>query len=158
MIHEGQKVTYVGLADDGLQPGDTGRLLVIASAHAAHVQTATGVYLVPMEDLVEDRGRTAALAVDLLEDSLDYGGLATTAVREVYDTEGSAGVISVLASGGHLSGFAEIVEEALTLVASRIRTDPSFRSVVATLDEDEAEAVVRQASASLIREAFGEEE
>jgi hypothetical protein len=39
-------------------------------------------------------------------------------------------------------------------VASRIRADASFRVVIADLDDDEAESVLRLASACLIRDAF----
>lgn len=155
-MHEGQRVIYVGGPTDyvDLQPGCQGRLLVHASATHAHFQGSTGnVYLVEHEDLAPER-RTAS--VDPLADSLEVGSISIFAVREIYDTEGESGVIQAMASSGHLASFSEIAEDALSMVASRIRQDPSFREVLAHLDEEEGESVLRMAAACLLRDAYGE--
>lgn len=153
-MREGEEVTYVGPDTEGLRTGDVGTLMMLASATAAHVQAPNqGIYLVDVYDLAP---ATASRTVDPLADSLEFGGLTTFATRQVYDLGGSTGVINAMAQAGHLTGFGDIAEEALALVASRIRQDPSFRAVTASLEDEEAEDVLRTAAASLIVDAFGD--
>lgn len=156
-MQEGQRVQWSGHYGSMTDPsvGDQGKILAIAG-RGAHVLWSTGVRagatdLVALEDLAP----TTASAQGLLDDSLDYGTLTSFAVRETFDESGEAGVINQMASLGHLSAFEGIAHEALTLIASRIRHDPSIREVIASLDEEEGERVVRLASACLIRDAFG---
>jgi uncharacterized protein YoaH (UPF0181 family) len=156
---EGQGVIYVGLAAEGLQPGDKGRCL-LRDNRAAHVLWSTGGLagqesLVYADDLSAEAQQRAA---SLVEDSLEFASLQTFSVRDVYETQGEAGVINAMAQLGHLAAFSDIAEEAIALVAARIRQDPSFREVTATLDEEEGESVIRLASACLIRDAFAETE
>jgi hypothetical protein len=157
-VREGDRVTYTGPQTDytELQPGAAGKILVHASSTHVHLQGSSGaVYLVSLDDLAP-MGRTAA--ADPLEDSLEVGGISTFAVREVYETDGETGVINAMATLGHLSAFGEIAEEALMLVTARIRQDPSFREVLAHLDDEEGESVLRMAAACLVRDAFHEAE
>jgi hypothetical protein len=161
MLREGQKVSYTGMDDDGLVLGDQGRVLLVQGA-VINVMWTTGacaddVTAAYEHDLVV-MGRRATAAVDDLGDSLELGGLSTFSARAAYDEGGSVALLNEMAASGHLSAFQEIAEEALNVVASRIRQDPSFRTVVAELDEDEAEGVLRLASACLIRDAFSTEE
>lgn len=155
-MHEGQRVIYVG--DEGFggpRQGDQGRLLMVASMDSAHVQMDDGnVFLVYTADLSPVQ---AAAARDDLEDSLEVGGLSTFAVRETFEASGEAGVVDTMASLGHLAAFSEYAEEALQHVVARVRQDPSFREVLAQLDEEDAERVLRLASACLIRDAFDDE-
>jgi hypothetical protein len=157
---EGQGVIYVGLAGDGLQPGDKGRCL-LRDDRAAHVLWSTGSMsgqesLVYADDLAQEARQQRAAS--LVEDSLEFADLQTFAVREVYETQGEAGVINQMAQLGHLTAFSDIAEEAIALVATLIRQDPSFREVTASLDDEEGESVIRLASACLIRDAFTEAE
>jgi hypothetical protein len=158
-MNEGQGVVFDGPESEGIVRGDQGTLLARDGAHAAHVLWATGsragdTTLVWEADLAAVGRRTASL----IEDSLEFGGLTSFAVREVYDTEGETGVLNAMAQIGHLQTFASIAEEALAMITARIRQDPSFREVCAQLDEEEGESLVRLASACLIRDAFGEPE
>lgn len=155
-MHEGQRAIYVGAATDytDLQPGSRGRILVQASATHVHFQGSSGaVFLVENEDLSP---LVRKASQDPLADSLDVGSISVFAVREVFDSEGEMGVIQSMASLGHLAAFGEIAEEAITLISSRIRQDPSFREVLAHLDEEEGESVLRMAAACLMRDAYGE--
>lgn len=158
-MNEGQQVTYVGPGTDRLSRGDTGMLMAFAGGEGGHVLWRTGraegeATLEYLEDL--STGHTATH--DPLEDSLEVGGLAMQGVRETYATEGEAGVLNVMAEAGHLAAFSDIAEEALSLVASRVRQDPSFREVTGQLDEEAGEALLRLASICLIRDAFGDPE
>jgi hypothetical protein len=157
MIHDGSRVTYTGMGDGPLVFDDQGRVLVV-SGHAAHVQWKTGalagqVTLVDVQDLTPlGTPRNAVEAA--LDDSLEVSGLGTFTARQIYDEGGSEALLNAMVDSGHLAAFGAIAEEALALVAGRIRTSDAFRSVMAHLDESETEEVVRLASAALIRDAF----
>lgn len=158
-MNEGQQVTYVGLGTDSLASGDKGTLVAFAGQSAAHVWWRTGraegqATIEYLDDL--STGHTASR--DPLEDSLEVGGLTVQGVRETYATQGEAGVLNVMAEAGHLAAFSEYAEEALSLVASRIRQDPSFREVTGQLEEEAGEALLRLAAICLIRDAFGQPE
>lgn len=148
-------MVYVGPESPaGPLPGEGGKLLMLASLDSAHVQMSSGVvYLVGTEDLQVAASRVR----DELDDSLDVPGILSFAVRDTFEDEGETGVLNTMASLGHLAGFGEIAEEALQHVSGRIRQDPSFREVLSHLDEEEGEALLRLASACLIRDAFGDE-
>jgi hypothetical protein len=152
---EGEEVTYVGPDTDQVHQGARGQLLAYASHDVAHVlwDTSKTASLVEVEDLTPARPITATV----LDDSLEVGGLSTFAVRATFDAQGEYGVLNAMAQLGHLGAFGVIAEEALAVVASRIRQDPSFREVLSHLDEEEGESVLRLASACLIRDAFGEQ-
>lgn len=156
---DGVRVSYIGLSDGTLSLGDRGQVLS-AGPVASHVKMATGALagqIVPLyNDDLAPLGREAMQ--DDLTDSLEVGGLVNLAAREVFEVEGEAGVINRLAEDGHLAAFQAIAEDALTLITSRVRSDPSIRAVTAQLDEEEGEAVVRLASQVLLRDAFGSAE
>lgn len=162
-MRDGQRVSYIGEPRDGMEMGDRGQVLACDS-HASHVMWSTGaktgqVLLMDNLDITPAGSRTTAASVvdDGLDDSLDVGSLGVTAAREWFDDQGEVGVLNAMAEAGHLSSFAAIAEEARDLVAGRIRTDPSMRAVVAQLDDEEGEAVIRLATVALLRDAFGEE-
>jgi hypothetical protein len=151
-VYEGQEVAWTGPEQQGLVSGDCAQLLAFSGRASAHVLWTTGsragdTDLVDLLDL--------STSSSLVEDSLEVGGLQTFAARQVYDSQGEAGVLNAMSSLGHLTAFPRIAEEALALVSSQIRMDPSFRAVTGQLDYDEAEAVVRLASVCLVRDAFG---
>lgn len=156
MLREGQVVAYTGYRSrDGEQLGDTGRLISVDPDNGVigvHWDSGRITSCYDHEVAAQSRGAFASL-----DDSLDVGGLVTFAARDAYDEGGSPGVVNALVDGGHLATFQDIAEEALALVASRVRSDPSIRAVTAQLDDEEGEAVVRLASAALIRDAFSDE-
>lgn len=159
MLREGQRVAYTGPANEGLILGDHGRLLVLSSG-SAHVSWETGTLIgqivpVALYDLAP--ARSVMTVQSDLEDSLETAGLTMIASRAIYDTDGEVGIINAMAESGHLAAFQDIAEDALALVASRVRNDVSFREVLGQLDEDEGERVIRLAAACLIRDAFGSE-
>lgn len=159
MVIEGSQVSFTGWDSDELCYGDQGRVLAI-SGSVAHVMWATGScaeQVLPVYD--SDLALLAALAeVPDLTDSLEVGSLATFSVRQVFDSGGEVAVINEMAEAGSLAVFASIAEDALTMVASRIRADLAFRAVMADLDDDEAESVLRLASICLVRDAFTTED
>lgn len=161
-MRDGQKVSYIGPHQAGLALGDQG--LVISDADtASHVLWSTGtlqgqVSLLDDYDLAPLGRQATAKVHDDLDDSLEVGTLAVTAVREVYDVAGEVGLLNEMGAQGHLSSFAAIAQEVSDLVQTRIRNDPSFRAVTAQLEDEEGEALVRLASFVLVRDAFGESE
>jgi hypothetical protein len=153
---EGQRVAYVGDGDHGLQPGDCGKVLSSAGT-ASHVMWATGarageVILLSNMDLV------ASSAGARTYDDLDGGHLVTIAVRDVYDVRGEVGLLNALNEEGHLATFAPIAEEAISMVAARIRQDPSIQEVLSHLDPDEGAEFVAFAASVLLRDSFGGDE
>lgn len=160
MMREGTKVSYTGMDEGGLSMGDQGRVLSSAGA-VTHVMWSTGSLahqVTPVYDHdLASLGSQQAVS-DALEDSLDVGGLMSFSARRAFDVGGEVAVLNEMAEAGHLASFSQIAEEAITHVAARIRQDASFRAVAADLDEEEAESVLRLASACLIRDAFGEGE
>jgi hypothetical protein len=48
------------------------------------------------------------------------------------------------------------VDEAISLVAARLRTDPSMLEVLAELEEDERESLVYRATQTLLHSAFSD--
>jgi hypothetical protein len=160
-LYDGQPVAYAG--DDGYQDlstGDQGKVLV-ADGRIAHVLWATGSRagdVTISESAVLSTGPADMSVASALDDSLEVGGLVAFSSRQVYDERGASGLLSVMAEAGHLSGFLPIAEEALGIVAHRVRHDASVRAITADLDEYEAEVVVRKAAALLIHDAFSADE
>lgn len=153
---EGKRVSYVGEPNpQGLGVADVGKVLSVTGS-CSHVLWETGrlagrVTFEENNDLVTSASTTAR------DDSLD-GPLVTIAVRETYDTAGDTGLLNALAEAGHLASMTGYAEEALSLVASRVREDPAFQPVLAELEPDEGAALVNLTSAVLLRDAFTEEE
>ena len=162
-FYEGQAVSYVGDGQPGLTLGDHGRLLAFASKSAGHVQWLDGhrrgqvtVHELGTEVLPSSKKFEATR--DGLEDSLEVGPVPHTSARQVYDTEGSLGVLSMLASSGYLANFEAIADDAHAYVQKRIRNEASVREILAQLDDDEASEFVALASRVLLHDAFGETE
>jgi hypothetical protein len=155
MLREGQRVVYVGYVDDSLL-GREGKVLACTDT-SAHVKWTSGSISLHAVDELEPiaPGVTVESALD---DSLEVGGIDILAAREVYDAYGPVGVLNDMAEAGRLSSFMEVAEEALALVANRIRHDPSFSQITAQLGDEDGEQLVRLASAVLIRDAFGNPE
>jgi hypothetical protein len=157
MIQDGCRVAYTGLGDQSLAFDDQGSVLAV-SGSAAHIQWKTGalagtVTLVDSRDLTTLGGRPQAVEA-ALDDSLEISGLGTFTARQIYDEGGSEALLNAMVDSGHLSVFGSIAEEALVLVAGRIRESFDFRAATSQLDENERDELVRMASAALIRDAF----
>lgn len=157
MLYDGCRVEYTGTGNGPLVRGDQGAVLVM-SGHCAHVQWKTGsqagqVLLVDTRD-VEPLGSRQGAVEEALDDSLEISGLGTVTARQIYDEGGSEALLNAMSDAGRLASFQEIAEEALSLVAGRIRTSPSFTALAVHLEEDEADEMIRLASAALIRDAF----
>lgn len=155
-MRDGQQVTCLGERGDGLALGDRGRVLAVAGA-GSHVLWRTGarqgqVTLVDNEDLVAT-GQEETVEAQVA-DALD-GPLVAVAVRETYDEAGGAGLLDALNEAGHLAVFAQIADDVVGFIASRVRQDPAFRAVLALLDDDEGASLVSLASTVLLRDAFG---
>lgn len=156
MIRESSVVAYTGHETDGLVVGDRGRV-VLSNDNVIHVLWTTGSKARQITPHYE-----SSLVVitgshgDGLDDSLDVGGLVTFSARNSYEAGGAMQVVSELSDQGHFASLSDVADEAIALVSARIRQDPSFRVIAAELDEEEAEEVIRYASACVIRDAFGE--
>lgn len=158
MIYDGCRVAFSGAGHGPLAQGDQGTVLV-TSGHCAHVQWKTGalagqVSLVDTLD-IEPLGSRQGAVEESLDDSLEVSGLGTVTARQIYDEGGSEALLNAMAESGKLSAFREIAEEALSLVAGRIRSSASFTALSSHLEEDETDEMVRLAAAALIRDAFG---
>lgn len=153
---DGAHVSCIAQGEDFGQHGQ----LLTTMGRAGHVKWATGpktgrVTMVETDDLIPHRSSRIA-ARDELDDSLDVGTIAVTGVREVQDTEGTVGVLNMLASTGRLDGLTEIAQDALDTVIARMRQHPGMREVCAQLDEDEGEELVQLTSQALLRDVFGD--
>jgi hypothetical protein len=161
-MRDGQPVSWVGSVGPG-QPavGDTGSV-ISSSGDSGHVMWATGslrgqVTLVEDADVVEPKRPTRRTAVQVaMEDSLEVGH--HIAARETFEESGPTGLLNVMASAGYLSGLGSIAEAAADLVAARLREEPTFSAVLATLEPTEADALVSTASMVLLRDAFSPED
>jgi hypothetical protein len=154
MIREGAKVSYVG-DDDDLAVGDRGKVISSAGASTSHVLWATGkrigqITLVEDADLVSSP-KHAAVSYD----GLDSGSLVTISVRDTYDSAGEVGLLNALNDEGHLASLSAIAEETVQIVASRLRSDPSMKEVLASLEPEEASEFVTFTASVLLRDAFG---
>lgn len=155
-LPEGSRVTYVGDGHDGRSLSDRGQLLA-KSVRTGHVKWDDGaITLHYLADLALTRAPRTAVVRDEFADSLEVGTLQLTGMRRVLDEEGELGVLNVLASAGHLTGFSGIAEETFAFVQQQIRRDASMHEVIAQLDDDEADGVVRLAAQVLLRDAFAQ--
>lgn len=160
-MRDGQQVSYIGLDGHITDPalGDRGKVLAVGQT-ASHVLWTTG-HLADQITLTDNYdlaivGR--ALESDGLEDSLEYGTIITTAVRDAYDDGGEVAVLNFMAEQGHLACFHDIAEDTIQFIASRLRQDAGFQAVASHLEEDERESLVLLATHVLLRDAFTEEE
>lgn len=160
-MRDGQRVSFVGNPALGLAMGDHGRVLS-ASGAASHVMWTSGarkgaVDLIDDVDLVPTRTASAAATVaDALDDSLHFEASVALAVRDTFDTEGAPGLINAMSEAGHLARLASAAEDALELVAARVREDIDIAPLLGQLDADEREQVISTLSTAVLRDAFSE--
>lgn len=158
-MHDGGRVVYAGHEQEGLVPGMQGRVLSCTALYG-HVQWLEGphkgqVGLYPVEDLAavgrmpsSDPGRSVSAS---LNDSLEVGSLVSvTSAKEAYDVMGGEGLVAHLASGGYLSAYASLAEEALQQLVDGLSHDMVIRQVIAQMDPEEAEDVLRRSATLLL--------
>lgn len=167
MIAEGSKVAYAG--DDPSQDvGAIGRVLSVAGSDSVYVRWEGGpkraqVEPVWVSDLVESQriGTSALVTTSSVAESFDMGlefaGAPGLQVRAVYDEQGEDGLVTALNEGGRLAPMAEHCEEAMNLLASRIRTDPMMMEVLAHLEGDEAQSLIVRVAGLLLSDQLSEE-
>jgi hypothetical protein len=162
-LHESQRVSYVGFPKtSGLGVGDEGVVLSV-SGDAAHVRWASGARVgqIDLVDGIDLAPRSAAKQaeaslVHAFDDSLGYGPpVVHTAVRETFDETGPEGLFTALVNEGHLGALSSVAEEALGVVAARVREDEAMRQVLAGLEPEEGEALVALTASVVLRDAFG---
>lgn len=156
-MQDGGKVVYTGEESDGLFPGALGHVLARATSYA-HVQWLEGksrgkVSMVHADDLAPAKHYASTVAASL-EDSLEVASLVSLAsAQEAYDAMGEQGLISHLASGGHLASYSSLVEDALQQIVSGLQQDPVLRQLTAQMDPEEADEVYRTAAMTLISDS-----
>lgn len=155
-MHDGGKVVYAGQEHEGLTPGTAGRVLSCTALYG-HVQWLEGphkdkVGLYPAEDLATvgrltpDPTRSVSAS---LNDSLEVGSLVSVAsAREAYDSMGGEGLVSHLAD--YLVSYSSLAEDALQQMISGLSQDPVIKQVIAQMDPEEAEDVLRRSAALLL--------
>ena len=152
VLREGQRVAYVGDGEHGLLPGDRGKVLS-SSGYEVHVVWATGaksgqITLHGTYDLVPEGGQSVQ------EDR----HIVAVAVRKTYDRLGTEAVSGMLGEEGILVPFIPLVDDAVSIVVSALRSDPIMQQALSFLEPDEADDVLVTATLTLIQEAFGAEE
>lgn len=160
MLREGAAVSYCG--DVGVNRpaiGDTGQVLVTAG-DSAHVMWTSGarvhqVDFVNVNDVAPARNARQASVASEMDDSLAFGPMVTVAVRDTYDEQGPDGLLTALNEAGHLAGLVDIADHALSAVTAQIRQDEAMASVLANLDEAEADQFLSMTALALMRESFG---
>jgi hypothetical protein len=86
-----------------------------------------------------------------LNDSLEVGSLVSVAsAKEAYDVMGGEGLVSHLASAGYLAAYASMAEDVLQQLVSGLSHDPVIRQVIAQMDPEEAEDVLRRSATLLL--------
>lgn len=150
-LAEGTKVSYVGDEDEGLSVGDTGKV-ISAAGSGSHVLWSTGARTGDIT--LEHNMHLVANGKSFSYNSFE-GQLVSIAVKDVFESRGSVGLINVLNEEGHFATFAPIAEEAVRHVAAQIREDPSIKEVISQLEPDEGAEFVSLAASVLLRDAFG---
>jgi hypothetical protein len=149
-LYEGDSVSYVGDALDGIEPAQ-GKIMAFASAHAAHVMWTTGartgqIDMVDVYDLMPCASEAA----------LASASLSATAVSRVYAAEGETGVVNYLASAKQIDTWPTIAKDTLEFVVGRLKADASMELPWEQLTPDQVEKVATLAATVLLRDSFSE--
>lgn len=151
----GDGVTYSGNGAEGVSLGTHGRVLSRTAVYA-HVMWVEGelkgqVTLHRLDDLQMDQGRTVTASLD---DSLEVGSLISLAsAQSAYEESGGGGLVSHLASGGHLAAYASVAEDAFQMIAEALQGDPVLGQMTASMDPEEADEVYRLAARALLHDS-----
>lgn len=155
-MHNGGKVVYVG-GDEDPGYGAHGHVLSCTAAYA-HVQWLEGphqgrVGLYMAEDL-DEAPASRSIVTASLDDSLEVGSLVSLAsAQEAYEETGGEGLVSHLASAGHLAAYSQVAEEALQLITARLQQDPVLHQLTSSMDPEEADEVFRTAAHMLLSDS-----
>ena len=154
---EGRRVQFIG-ESDGLVLGEVGKLLSAGPTHS-HIRWNSGqrkgsITLTANDDLVPFRSGEGTW--EEIDDDLGTGDLVTVSARQVVDEGGIPALLNTMVIEGHLSTFGPAVDEAVGVIAARLRADPSMLEVLAELEEDEGEALIYRATQTLLRSAFSD--
>jgi hypothetical protein len=152
-MHDGDRVAYVGDERDGLEVGDIG-VCLLAGSTGSHVRWLTGsrhtqIDLVPNYDLMVEGQAATVMSFD--------EELVSFQVQAAFASGGAAGVLDQMAQDGHLIGFPTMVGRVSTLARQLVISDPSVQAVLASLDAQQGDEFVAEATLSLLREASLEE-
>ena len=161
-FREGSLVSYVGRGDDGRVLGERGKILSI-TGRCAHVKWGDDTLtLVALEDdilpLASVTGAERVPLRDDLADSLAVGPMPVIGLRQVFDTEGSMGVLNELSTTGQLDSFSNIADDVRAYAEKRIRQEPVFVQAATQFDDDETEGLVTLATHLLLHDAFDQED
>lgn len=153
-MYDGQVITYTGEPRQGVRSGDQGKALVISPTYV-HVMFHTGaaagqVVMCDRNDLESARRDEVTASLD---DSLEFG-FEATAAQDLDEGDGVLGVVASLDERGYLAPLSDAADEAIALVASRVRQDHGIRQVLAGLDADSGELVIQHAAMSVLRDAL----
>jgi hypothetical protein len=108
-------------------------------------------------DLVAHRHLVPTEGSRSISDEVDFSlddGLVSFPAHQVMATRGVSGVYEAMVTEGHLDHLDSVAEEALELVASRLRRDPSFRQVISAVGDDQGDHLVAYATSRFLREAL----
>jgi hypothetical protein len=164
MFYESQTVTSIGDGRDGVPIGSVGRILVLSSGNAGHVQWLDGprrgevTLISPLADSVApSSSRMVALhhEPDGFEDSLVVGPITTTGTRHLLATGGASSVLTHLASMGAFADVADVGEQALAFVEAHLRRSGALHAHLAELDEEDQNDLYRLASRTVLSETLG---
>lgn len=162
-MQDGSPVKYIGPQGEDLVPGVRGRVLACTASYA-HTQWVEGPR-VGQVDLVSTSNLEVLLAFGKeighpnavtasLDDSLEVGELVSVAgAEEAYEEAGSQGLVSHLASGGHLASYSSMAEEALQFITARLQQDGVLLHLTASMDPDEADEVYRLVARTLLSDS-----
>lgn len=152
-MRDGSRVAYLG--DDHL--GEEGVVLDAGNTGSSVRWDRTGeIALVANRLLAELQTRDPFQ--ESFDDSLDTPGLTNFSVARTMQESGPRGVFASMAREGHIDLLADVAEEAIDFVTSRLRQDASFREVVRLMDDADGDAFIRYAAVSLLRENLTDEE
>jgi hypothetical protein len=152
VIHDGSKVAYVGPMREGHDIGDEGTVLR-GEASYSHVKWATGARSGDIEMVRNDHlVVNGSLANHPLTANFESGIVAGINVQATLARRGPLGLLNALGKQGHLTAFPSIAEEALALVASRVRSDPSIAEVLGALEPEDADELVGVAVAVVLKD------
>lgn len=153
---EGTRARYVG-EDAMIGAGTLGKVLAVAGQRSYHVQWTEGyrsgnVDIVSVDDLVPAMAsQQDPMSVQAQFDaSFEMPTLTTIAVRDTYDDYGEDGLLNALGEHGHLATLAEYAQGAIDTLAGHLRTDATFSTILAQLDQPEADSLVQRVAVSLL--------
>lgn len=178
-LREGRLATFIGEGEDFgaeaevLSTGASSAWVrFVTGARTGEIDLVDDLDLIPVETRSRYASAPAPLPVvpqpvlapmapvtasrDELDDSLDVGLPMRVGAAAVQQTQGTLGVLTMLAHRGDLHRLSSVVDEALIMVANRIRNDSGICQVTAQLDEDDAENLVQMASLALLNSVFGD--